>query len=161
MGPSPEIEDLTQEVFLRLFVRLASLRDPSALRAFVLSVAMNVLKWELRRRWVRRKVRLSDSGTLPDIEGTSADMEARDALRRCYRIFDTLPINERLAFVCRYMEGMTIDETAAALVTSTSTAKRWVRGGAAKVAAQAASDPALHGLLARGRTGGERSADES
>jgi RNA polymerase sigma-70 factor (ECF subfamily) len=95
---------------------------------------MNVLKWELRRRWVRRKVRLSDSGTLPDIEGTSADMEARDALRRCYRILDTLPTNERLAFVCRYMEGMTIDETAAVLVISASTAKRWVRGGAAKVA---------------------------
>jgi RNA polymerase sigma-70 factor, ECF subfamily len=155
LGPGPEIEDLTQEVFLRFFVRLSSLRDPTALRAFVLSVAMNVLKWELRRRWVRRKVRLSDSGTLPDVEGTSADMEARDALRRCYRILDTLPTNERLAFVCRYMEEMTIDETAAVLVISASTAKRWVRGGAAKVAAQAASDPGLHGLLARVRDGGK------
>ena len=47
-----DIEDLTQEIFLRVFVRLPVLRDPSALRAFVLSVAMNVLKWELRRRWV-------------------------------------------------------------------------------------------------------------
>jgi RNA polymerase sigma-70 factor (ECF subfamily) len=155
LGPGPEIEDLTQEVFLRFFVRLPSLRDPTALRAFIFSVAMNVLKWELRRRWVRRKVLLSDSGTLPEIEGTSVDMEARDALRRCYRILDTLPTNERLAFVCRYMEGMTIDEIAAVLVISASTAKRWVRGGAAKVAAQASSDPALHGLLASVRDGGK------
>ena len=62
LGPSLEIEDLTQEVFLRVFGRLPSLRDPSALRAFVLAVAMNVLKWELRRRWVGRRVRLSVAG---------------------------------------------------------------------------------------------------
>lgn len=143
LGPCLEIEDLTQEVFLRVFVRLPSLRDPAALRGFVLSVAMNVLKWELRRRWVRRKVRLSDSGTLPDVEDAPADTEGRQALRRCYCIFDTLPANERLAFVCRYMEEMTLDETATALGVSVSTAKRWVRGGATKVAAQVAKDPDL------------------
>ena len=76
---------------------------------------MNVLKWELRRRWVGRRVRLSGTGTLPDIESTSADAEARHALQRCYRIFDSLPTKERMAFVLRYMEGMTIDEVAAAL----------------------------------------------
>ena len=43
---------------------------------------MNVLKWELRRRWVRRKVRLSVTGTLPDLEGAAVDTEARHALRR-------------------------------------------------------------------------------
>src|SRR4029078_8747375 len=104
LGPTLEIEDLTQEVFLRVVGRLPSLRDPSALRAFVLAVAMNVLKWELRRRWVGRKIRLSVSGTLPDTEGASIDSEARNALRRCYRIFDRLPPSERLAYVLRYME---------------------------------------------------------
>ena len=143
LGPCLEIEDLTQEIFLRVFVRLPALRDPSALRAFVLSVAMNVLKWELRRRWVGRKIRLSVSGTLPDMEGASPDTEARQALRRCYRIFDSLPASERLAFVLRYMEGMTIGEVSAALGVSTSTAKRWVNRGAAKVAQQVADDPDL------------------
>jgi RNA polymerase sigma-70 factor, ECF subfamily len=148
LGPGLEIEDLTQEVFLRVFVRLPSLRDPSALRAFVLAVAMNVLKWEIRRRWVSRKVRLSVTGTLPDIETTSADTESRHALSRCYRIFDSLPTTERLAFVLRYMEGMTIDEVAAALTVSISTAKRWVNRGAAKVADQVAGDPDLRGFFA-------------
>ena len=120
LGPSLEIEDLTQEVFLRVFVRLPSLRDPSALRAFVLAVAMNVLKWELRRRWIGRRVRLSGTGTLPDIESTSADAEARHALQRCYRIFDSLPTKERMAFVLRYMEGMTIDEVGGSALASRS-----------------------------------------
>ena len=154
LGPGLEIEDLTQEVFLRVFVRLPSLRDPSALRAFVLAVAMNVLKWELRRRWVGRKVRLSTSGTLPDSESTAVDTEARHALLRCYRIFDGLPATERMAFVLRYMEGMTIDEVASALAVSISTAKRWVNRGAAKVADQVAGDPDLQSFFGEG---GQRS----
>jgi RNA polymerase sigma-70 factor (ECF subfamily) len=145
------LEDLTQEVFLRVFVRLPSLRDPSALRPFVLSVAANVLKWELRRRWVSRRVRLSISGTLPDIEITPDDAEARQALRRCYRIFETLTTKERLAFVLRYMEGMTIDEVAAALEVSISTAKRWVGRGAEKVANEVSRDPDLRSFFAGSR----------
>lgn len=155
LGPCLDIEDLTQEVFLRVFVRLPSLREPSALRAFVLSVAMNVLKWELRRRWVGRKVRLSGTGQLPEIASPTIDAEARQALRRCYRIFDSLPTKERLAFVCRYMEGMTNDEIAEALAVSVSTAKRWVSRGAAKVADQVAGDPDLRCFFADQR-GGER-----
>jgi RNA polymerase sigma-70 factor (ECF subfamily) len=148
LGPCPEIEDLTQEIFLRVFVRIRSLRDPSALRAFVLSFAMNVLKWELRRRWVGRKIGLSVSGRLPDLEDASVNAEARHALRRCYRILDSVPTSERLAFVLRYMEGMTIDEVRAALGVSTSTAKRWVNRGAAKVAAEVARDPDLESFFA-------------
>ena len=152
LGPTIEIEDLTQEVFLRVFGRLPSLRDPSALRAFVLGVAMNVLKWELRTRWIGRRVRLSGTGELPDVAGTPADAEARHALQRCYRILDSLPTTERMAFVLRYMEGMTIDEVAASLGVSISTAKRWVNRGAAKVAEQVMGDPDLCGFFAGERT---------
>ena len=143
LGPTSEIEDLTQEVFLRVFGRLPALRDPSALRAFVLGVAMNVLKWELRTRWIGRRVRLSWTGELPDVAATPADAEARHALQRCYRILDSLPTKERMAFVLRCMEGMTIEEAAEALCVSISTAKRWVASGAAKVAAQVTSDADL------------------
>ena len=151
LGPTLEIEDLTQEVFLRVFGRLPSLRDPSALRAFVLAVAMNVLKWELRRRWIGRRVRLSGTGRLPDIESTSADAEARHALQRCYRILDNLPTKERMAFVLRYMEGMTIEEVAEALGVSISTAKRWVGRGGAKVAEQVTGDADLCSFFAGDR----------
>ena len=151
LGPSLDIEDLTQEVFLRVFNRLPSLRDPSALRAFVLAVAMNVLKWELRRRWIGRRIRLSGTGTLPDVETASGDAEARHALWRCYRILDSLPTKERMAFVLRYMEGMTIEEVAAALQVSLSTAKRWVSKGAAQVAKQVAGDPDLCSFFAGDR----------
>lgn len=148
LGPGFEIEDLTQEVFLRVFRRLPSLRDPNALRAFVVAIAMNVLKWELRRRWIGRRVRLSGTGTLPDIESPSTDVEARQVLQRCYRILDGLPTKERMAFVLRYMEGMTIEEVAAGLAVSISTAKRLVNRGAARVGAEVAADADLCSFFA-------------
>jgi RNA polymerase sigma-70 factor, ECF subfamily len=153
LGPGLDIDDLTQEVFARVFVRLPSLRDPSALRPFVLSVAGNVLKWELRRRWVSRTVRLSASGELPDVEGMSADTEARQALRRCYRIFDTFRTHERMAFVLRYLEEMTIEEVASTLETSVSSAKRWVNRADAKLSARMAHDPDLRSFFAGVREG--------
>src|SRR6478609_7534576 len=90
LGPRPEVEDLTQEVFMRVFSRMGLLRDAQALREFVIAVAVNVLKGELRRRWVRRRVSLSTDGSVPDIEAPGADPEARDALARCYAILDKL-----------------------------------------------------------------------
>ena len=147
LGSCLEIEDLTQEIFLRIFMRLSSLRDPSALRPFVLSVAANVLKWELRRRWIGRRVLLSATGTLPDVESISDDAEARHALRRCYLVLEELSAKERLAFVFRYMEGMTIKEVAAALDVSVSTAKRWVNRGASKVAEQVSQDADLRSFF--------------
>jgi RNA polymerase sigma-70 factor, ECF subfamily len=148
LGTSLDIDDLTQEVFLRVFVRLPALREPSALKPFVLSVAANVLKWELRRRWVSRKVRLSETGTLPDLAGASQDIESRHALRRCYQILDRLAAKERIAFVLRFMEEMTIQEVATTLSVSVSTAKRWVNRGAARVAEQVDQDPDLRDFFA-------------
>jgi RNA polymerase sigma-70 factor (ECF subfamily) len=155
LGPRPEIEDLVQEVFLRVFVRVPSLRDPAALRPFVLSIAGNVLKWEIRRRWVGRRIRLSVTGSLPDIVATSDDPESRQALRRCYAIFETLTAKERLAFVFRLMEGMTTDEVASALSVSTSTAKRLVNRATAKISEQVAQDPGLRSFFATSDPGGQ------
>lgn len=140
LGPQLEVEDVVQEVFLRVFVRLPSLRAPSALRPFILSIAANVLKWELRRRWISSRVHLSPTGKLPDVQSTSDDHESRHALQRCYAIFETLSAKERLAFVFRLMEGMTTEEVAAALSVSPSTAKRLVNRASAKVAQKVERD---------------------
>jgi RNA polymerase sigma-70 factor (ECF subfamily) len=148
LGPRQEVEDLVQEVFLRVFVRVPTLRDPSALRPFILSIAANVLKWEIRRRWVGRKIRLSTTGSLPELETTTDDPESRQALKRCYAIFETLTAKERLAFVFRLMEGMTTDEVAAALSVSASTAKRLVNRASVKVSEKVREDPGLRSFFA-------------
>ena len=134
---SDEVEDLTQEVFLRVFARAGTIREPGALREFIMSFGIWVLKWEIRRRWVRRNVFLSKTGDLPEIGAPGgADLEARQALRSCYAILDRLSVKERVAFVLRYLEEMTNEEVAAQLGCSVSTAKRVIVRATARVSAQ-------------------------
>ena len=147
LGPMTEVEDLTQEVFMRVFSRIGILRDTGALREFVIAVAVNVLKRELRRRWVRRRVLLSDSGSVPDVEAPSADPEAREALARCYAILDKLGARERAAFVLRYMEERTLDEVASGLGVSLSTAKRLVIRSTERVSKHVANDAGLRSFF--------------
>jgi RNA polymerase sigma-70 factor, ECF subfamily len=138
LGPSgDEAEDLTQEVFLRVFARTCVIREPSALREFVMSVALRVLQWEIRRRWVRRKVFLSKDGDLPEVGAPDrANQEARHALRACYAILDRLSVRERVAFVLRYLEEMTLEEVAERLDCSLSTTKRVLTRATERVSAQ-------------------------
>jgi RNA polymerase sigma-70 factor, ECF subfamily len=147
LGPRPEVDDLTQETFMRIFSRIGVLRDAGALREFVFAIAVNVLRRELRYRWVRRKLQLSDNGSVPDVEGPSADPEAREALARCYVILDKLGARERSAFVLRYMEERTLDEVASGLGVSLSTAKRLVTRSAERVGKHVGSDAGLRGFF--------------
>ena len=149
LGPRPEVEDLTQETFMRIFSRIGVLRDASALREFVFAVAVNVLRRELRYRWVRRKLQLSDNGSVPEVEAPSADPEAREALSRCYAILDRLGARERAAFVLRYMEERTLDEVASGLDVSLSTAKRLVTRAAERVSKHVGSDAGLRTFFDR------------
>jgi RNA polymerase sigma-70 factor (ECF subfamily) len=151
---SDEAEDLTQEVFLRVFARARAIREPAALRAFIMSFAVWVLKWELRRRWVRRVVRLSESGDLPEVGAQGTDQEARQALRSCYAILDRLSVQERMAFVLRYLEEMTNEEVAERLGCSVSTAKRVVTRATARVSAQVGRNADLRSYFLDARNAG-------
>lgn len=141
---SDNVEDLTQEVFLRLFVRRSAIRQPEALRQFTMAVAVRVLKWNLRSRWVRRKVHLSDDGDLPEVAADRGlEEESRDAMRRCARILDALGARERVSFTLRFMEEMTMEEVAATMKVSLSTAKRLVNSATIAVSQQVGKDADL------------------
>jgi RNA polymerase sigma-70 factor (ECF subfamily) len=149
LGRSPEdVEDLTQEVFLRVFTRPEAIRDPAALREFVMGVALRVLKNLFRYRWIRRVVKLSSDGELPEVAAPAGvDQAARHALRRCYAILDRLTTRERAAFVLRYLEEMTVDEVAACMAVSRSSVKRIISSGVAKVSEQVGKDADLRSFF--------------
>lgn len=151
-----DVEDLTQEVFLRVFVRRDAIRNPEALREFTLAVASRVLMWHLRSRWIRRRVLLSDKGELPEVAADRApEEETRDALRRCRHILDALGARERVAFTLRFMEEMTLVEVAATMGVSLATAKRLLSRAAATVTALVAKDAGLRAYFFE--TGGDES----
>ncbi len=151
LGPSTDAEDLTQDIFLRVFARVHTLRNPDALSSFVLSVALRVIKWQLRQLRVRRILCLTDSGFLPDIAVPGLDSEGRQALRRLYQFLDALPTAERTVFVLRQVEGMNLQEVADAVGASLSTVKRRLRRSLDRLDKKVQTDSALKDYAERAR----------
>jgi len=151
LGPSVAVEDAVQEVFLRLFRDIESLRDPTVLRSFLIGITLHVATSELRRRRARRWLLLSDAGTLPDFEAVTDECRLleREALRRLYRLLDRVDSKRRLLFVLRNVEGLELAEMSAILGCSLATTKRRVADAALRVCPLAAADPVLSPYLTR------------
>ncbi|HVW25948.1 MAG TPA: sigma-70 family RNA polymerase sigma factor [Polyangiaceae bacterium] len=145
LGPSADVEDAVQDAFLRLFRDLESLRDPSALRGFLIGITLHVAKAELRRRRAKRWLLLSSDGVLaePEPHEGAPYVEQRAALVRLYRVLDRLGSDSRSVFVLRYVEGLDLTELSAVLGCSLSTTKRRVADAARRVCLLAAGDPLL------------------
>lgn len=124
LGPDEDVEDLAQEVFMCVFQKASTLREPQALKAFVITVTAFTVRGELRRRWSRRWLRRQRPQTGPGQLVSNQDIESREALRRFYNILDRVGTQDRTAFVLRYIEGMPLEDVATALDVSVATAKR-------------------------------------
>jgi RNA polymerase sigma-70 factor (ECF subfamily) len=143
VGPSHDVEDLVQEVFIGFFKNVGALRDPSSLRPFLVGIALRTAHSALRKKRVRRWLHLSDDGSVPEVPSHDSDPRTREALRRLYVILDELPDRERLAFVLRHAEGHELSETASALDVSLATVKRMLQRAEAHVQKRAKDDDLL------------------
>jgi RNA polymerase sigma-70 factor (ECF subfamily) len=143
LGADHDLDDLAQEVFLCVFEKVRGLREPKALKAFVISVTSLTMRHELRRRWVRRWVRLSGKTDAAELEVVTPDTDAREALARFYKILDRVNATDRAAFVLRFMEGLELTEVAAALKLSLATTKRRLARVWARVLLLVERDPVL------------------
>jgi len=143
LGPAHDVDDATQDVFCRLVRSLPALRDPEALRSFVIGVALRVAGAELRRRHALRWLRLTPSGDVPEVQGGAADHETRAAVARFYALLDRVGTDDRLCFVLRHLEELELTDVASALDVSLATVKRRLQRVEARVAAMADADPIL------------------
>ncbi len=146
LGPGAEVEDALQLVFLRLFRDFDSLREPAALKSFLMGITVHVATSELRKRRARRWLLLaSDDGCLPEPRAVpdTANQEHRIALRALYRVLDRVGTQTRLVFVLRFVEGLELAELSVVLGCSLATTKRRVAEAAERVSLLASRDPFL------------------
>lgn len=148
LGPDADAEDLLQDVFLKVFERLDDVRDPEALRSFLFAVAMNAIRYELRRRRARRLLSFEWARPERTPRSEPAPSPARLAMRRVYEILDRLGASEREVFVLRHLEGWELTEIAAQVGLSLATVKRRLSAAGQRVFAQAERDPFLIDYLA-------------
>lgn len=153
LGRDSDAEDVTQEVFFRLFSRIGTLREPTAFRSFVVSFAIRIVKWELRRRRARHWLTFWEPERLPAALTFDGDPESRDVLRRFYTFLDQLGARDRLVFALRHMESMTLFEIAEALEISLSTAKRSLASASLRVSKWIDGDADLLAFFEKRRGG--------
>jgi RNA polymerase sigma-70 factor (ECF subfamily) len=148
LGSSSEAEDLAQEVFSRLFRLARTLREPDRLRSFVYSIAIRALKSQLRYRRLRAWLSFQSPDTLFDPRFVTIDVEARDLLKSFYALLDRLSTRDRLVFILRRVESMTVEEIAEVLELSPSTVKRSMARASARLSRWVDADPGFQHLVA-------------
>ena len=153
-GQDPQArEDLLQEVFIRFFARVGTLRVAAAVGGFLTGITIHVVHGELARRRRRSWLRLTSTGTTPDVAGPPPSADAREAVLRYYQKLDTLSAKDRSIFVARTIEGLTLAEVASAHGLSVSTAQRRLLRATKKVALLVRRDPVLAVFAATGGRG--------
>ena len=124
LGSHSEAEDIGQDVFCRVYRKVRTLREPDSFRNFVYTCALRVIQTELHRKKMRSWLSFEQPDLL-DCQGSGTqDVESRDLLRRFYRLLERLAPRDRIVFVLRRVESMSVEEIAAATETSESTVKR-------------------------------------
>lgn len=111
---SREPDDLTSEVFLAVFDRLADFRgDAAAFRSFVFSIAYRRLVDELRARSRRGDAAEWTAETDPR-RASSAEDEASARLgdRAALALLDDLPPDQRDVMVLRVVADLTVEQVA-------------------------------------------------
>jgi RNA polymerase sigma-70 factor (ECF subfamily) len=148
LGSAYDIDDLEQDTFVTVLDRCHTLRDPSALRSFVVSVSMRLARNELRKRAIRRFVGLD--GLNEHSAAQAYDPVTAERFRHLYRALDRLDSNGRIAYVLRHVEGYELAEVATACGCSLSTVKRWLARAEQKLQETARRDPVLSMMMSDG-----------
>lgn len=147
LGPVPELEDLSQEVFITFFDRVRTLRDPRTVTAFIMSITAFKIRHHLRWRWVRRWIVPSGPTPPRDLRTVQDDADSREALARFFSALDRLGALDRTAFTLRVVEELELQQVADALGWSTATTKRRLNRSWKRLSALLRDDPALQPFL--------------
>jgi RNA polymerase sigma-70 factor (ECF subfamily) len=144
LGRDSAVDDLAQEVFLSFYRSAGRIRDPSALRPYLLGAASKLASAEIRSRTRRsRWYHLFHWSSMAGRAARGLEVDERDALRSLRDVLSKVSDRERQAFVLRYVEDLTPMEVAQALGIPKGTAKRAISEGRRRVLLRARKEPAL------------------
>ena len=143
LGSHSEAEDIGQDVFCRVYRKVRTLREPDSFRNFVYTCALRVIQTELHRKKMRSWLSFEQPDLL-DCQGSETlDVESRDLLRRFYRLLERLAPHDRIVFVLRRVESMSVEEISAATKTSESTVKRSLARASSRLSRWMDDEPRL------------------
>ena len=153
LGPGGDLQDLTQEVFLRFFTKVGELRKVGSLRSFLMAIAIRRAQEEIKRRRVRRWF-APIIGNAMGPTTTEMDPVHRQAVLHLYRVIDRLNLMDRTIYVLRFIEGLEQAQISETLGVSVSTVRRRLERLGRRVTSLMSADPVLAEYLSGGIAAG-------
>jgi len=133
VASAADIDDLLQEIFVRLHQGLSSLKDEERFGGWVYRIAQNALVDHARRNTRARSVELRDTAESEPIFESSSD-ELQAELGQCVALFvGRLPSAYREAITLTELEGLDQKRAAEMLGISLSALKSRVQRGREKI----------------------------
>lgn len=126
-----DVDDVVQDVFLLASRRLSRLSDMASAKGWLAVVTTRTVRRKLVRRRFRRFFHVDSPP--PDVPAPGASPEDHAILRRVYEVLETLPVDQRLAWSLRVLEGEQLESVASACGCSLATAKRRVEAASVSI----------------------------
>ena len=134
MVGSSEVEDVTQEVFLRAYQAIPRFEGRSAFRTWLYKIARNLCLTEIARRGRRREhISLEEEGEekvhlmLPEgRKGLEDEIERQDFSESVWALVEQLPSNYRTALTLFYIQQARYEEIAEIMEVPMGTVKTYI-----------------------------------
>ena len=131
-GDPARAQDLSQEVFLRVFKGLPRYRGSSSLKTWIYRITVNHCRGRLGRRTLATvdvPADHWDRGPADPARGPEETLLARDSGRRIGDALLALPVRFREAVVLRDIDGLSYEEIASVLGVRTGTVRSRIARG--------------------------------
>ena len=115
LGPSAEVDDVAQEVFIRFYQTLDRFRGEASVKTYLKRIAINRALDVLRRRKrnLARFFSRDDAAPPPEpVVDAAGAIDARERQRLVQRAIQTLPPKHRAVVLLRMIDGYSTEETA-------------------------------------------------
>ncbi|MEM1417360.1 MAG: sigma-70 family RNA polymerase sigma factor [Myxococcota bacterium] len=123
-GRPDDVDDIVQETFVQLVRRWDTIDDLARLKGWLGTVTTRVVAARLKRHRFRSLFWVEGEPDYERVAGAGASPEQRTLVAQLYRELEALPIDQRVAWTLRYVEGEALDGIAEMSGCSLSTAKR-------------------------------------
>ena len=123
LGNKSDAEDVTQDVFVKLFTTNQEFETPQHERYWIIRVTINACKNHLGTFWNKNTVGMD----------TIQDMPIDDATSNVTELLYNLPPKYRIVLYLHYYEGYSIEEISATLKVSKSAVKMRLKRGREKL----------------------------
>jgi RNA polymerase sigma-70 factor (ECF subfamily) len=124
LGDPALVDDLVQEVFIKVLENRNKIRDPNAIKSWLTTTAVRRCYRRLRKRKVFVFLGISTPPAYEEAVSNGAPQEHRAMLERVLKSLDDVSAEDRIAWSLRYLQGEKLNDVAQACDCSLATAKR-------------------------------------